>query len=112
LLLRGVVARLVAFGPCQDAEERRIAVRHPMPEGETANEDGDTCQDGIEEIERPHCADADEVEQRTFHSQVGKRLMQALEDSICPMPLLCFVWHKSLTKQCLLQDRRWLSERC
>jgi hypothetical protein len=32
--------------------------------------------------------DADEVEQRALHAQVGKRLMQALEDSICAMLLL------------------------
>jgi hypothetical protein len=36
-----------------DSEERRIAVRSPMLEGETANEDGEACQDGIEEIEGP-----------------------------------------------------------
>jgi hypothetical protein len=53
LLLGGVIAQLVAFGLCQDAEERRIAVRYPMAEGKTANEDGDTREDGIEEIEGP-----------------------------------------------------------
>ena len=67
-----------------------------MAEGKTANEYGDTGEDGIEEIEGPHCADTNEVEQRAFHAQVGERLMQALEDSICAMLLLCFVWHKSL----------------
>jgi len=25
----------------------------PMAEGKTANEDGDTCKDGIEEVEAP-----------------------------------------------------------
>ena len=38
---------VVAFGFCQDAEERRIAVRYPMAEGKTADEDGDTSEDGI-----------------------------------------------------------------
>jgi len=66
-----------------------------MAEGKAANEDGDTCEDGIEEIEGPHCADADEVEQRAFHAQVAKRFVQALEDSTCAMLLLCFVWHKA-----------------
>jgi hypothetical protein len=66
-----------------------------MSEGETANENGDTCQDGIEEIEGPDRADADEVEQSALHAQVGKRLMQALEDPICAMRL-SLVCHKSL----------------
>jgi hypothetical protein len=69
-----------------------------MPEGETANEDGDARQDGIEEIEGPHRADADEVEQCAFHAQVGQRLMQALEDSICAVLLVCFAWHRRLAQ--------------
>src|SRR5208337_977245 len=92
-----VIAQLVAFGPRQDAKERRIAVRHPMSEGETANENGDTGEDGIEEIESPHRANTDEVKQRAFDAQVGKRFMQALEDSICAL-LLCSVRHKSLAE--------------
>jgi hypothetical protein len=58
-----------------------------MPESETANENGDTREDRIEEIESPHRADADEVEQCAFHAQVGERLVQALEDSICAVVL-------------------------
>jgi hypothetical protein len=96
LLLRGVIAQLVPFGLRQDAEERRITVCYPMAESETANEDGDTREDGIEEIEGTHRPYADEVEQRTFYAQVRERLMQALEDSICAMLLLFIVWHKSL----------------
>jgi len=91
LLLRGVIAQLVSFRLRQDAKERRIAVRDPMAEGKAAYEDGDASEDGIEEIEGPHRADADEVEQCAFHTQVSERLMQALEDSICAMPLLRFV---------------------
>src|SRR5208282_1642770 len=93
LLLCGVIAQVIAFGFCQDAEERRIAVRYPMAEGKAADEDGDTSEDGIKQIESSHRADADEVEQRPFHAQVGERLMQALEDSICAAFLLCFVGH-------------------
>ena len=37
-----------------------------------------------------------------FHTQVRKRLVQALEDSICAMLLLWFVGHKFLV------PRRWL----
>jgi hypothetical protein len=96
LLLRGVIAQLVPFGLCEDAEECRIAVRYPMAEGKAAYEDGDTSKDGIEEIEGPDCSNANEVEQSAFDAQVGERLMQALENSICAMFLLCFVWHKSL----------------
>jgi hypothetical protein len=66
-----------------------------MPEGETANENGDAGQDGIEEVERSNRAHAHEVEQSSFHAQVGKRLMQALEDPICAMHL-SLVCHKSL----------------
>ena len=64
-----------------------------MAEGKAANEDGDTGEDGIEEVEGPHRTDADEVEQRPFDSQVGERLVQALEDSICAAILVCFVGH-------------------
>jgi hypothetical protein len=65
LLLRGVVAQLVAFGLREDAEEGRIAVRYSMPESKTSDEYGDTGEDGIKEVEGPHCADAYEVEQRS-----------------------------------------------
>jgi hypothetical protein len=68
LLLGRVVADVVPFGLCQDAEERRITVCDPMAEGKTANEDGDTGEDGIEEIEGPHSSDTNEVEQRAFHT--------------------------------------------
>ena len=88
MLFGCVITHVVAFGFCQDAKERRIAVRHPMPEGETANENGDAGEDGIEEIEGPYRANADEVKQRALHAQVGERLMQALEDPICAL-LLC-----------------------
>jgi hypothetical protein len=67
-----------------------------MAEGKAANEDGDTCEDGIEEIEGAHGAHTDEVEERALNAQIGKGLVQALEDSICPMLLLWFVWHNSL----------------
>jgi hypothetical protein len=69
-----------------------------VSERETANENSDTCKDGIEEIEGPHCANTNEVEQRAFDAQVGERLMQALEDSICALLLLWLVWHKFLFK--------------
>jgi len=96
LLFGRVITQLVALGLCEDAEERWIAVRDPMAEGKAATEYGDAGEYGIEEVERPHCADAYEVEQRAFHAQVGERLMKALEDSICAVLLLCFVWHESL----------------
>jgi hypothetical protein len=67
-----------------------------MAEGKTGDEDGDSCEGGIEEVESPHRADADEVEQRTFYAQVRERLMQTLEDSIFAMLVLYFVRHKPL----------------
>jgi len=83
------------FSLCRDYIAPRIAII-AKPKGKATDEDGDAGEDGIEEIERPHRPYADDVEQRTFYAQVGERLMQALEDSICAMLLLCFVWHKSL----------------
>src|ERR1019366_7820098 len=98
LLLGCVVAQLVAFGLCQNAKECRITVRYPVAEGETPDEYGDTGEDGVEEIEGPHRADADEVEQCTFHAQVGEWLVQALEDSICAVLLPWLLWHTSSSK--------------
>ncbi|HLX86515.1 MAG TPA: hypothetical protein VKR59_21630, partial [Terriglobales bacterium] len=79
-----------------DAEECRIAVRYPMAEGKAANEYGDTCEDGIEEVESPDRTNADEIEERPLNAQISERLVQALEDSICPMLWLWFVGHKFL----------------
>jgi hypothetical protein len=64
-----------------------------MAEGKAANEDGDTCEDGIEEVEGAHGAHTDEVEERPLNTQVGEGLMQAFEDSICAAFLLQFVGH-------------------
>src|SRR5882762_4380396 len=71
--------------------------RCSLPNGQrqSRRQDSDAREDEIEEIEGSHCADADEVEQRAFHAQVGERLVQALEDSICAMCLRCFVRHKA-----------------
>jgi hypothetical protein len=69
-----------------------------MTKGKTADEDGDAREDGIEEIEGTYSAHTDEVEERALNAQIGERLMQALEDSICPMLLLWFVWHKTSYK--------------
>ncbi len=79
LLFRSVVAQFVAFRPCEDAEKRRIAVRYPMTESKAANEHGDACQDGVEEIESSHRADADEVEQRALDAQISEGLCRLLK---------------------------------
>jgi hypothetical protein len=96
VLFGRVVAQLVAFGFREDAKEGWIAVRCPMPESKTPDEYGDTCEDGIEEIEGAHGAHTNEVEERSLNAQIGKRLVQTLEDSICAMLLLWFVGHKFL----------------
>jgi hypothetical protein len=62
-----------------------------MAEGKAAYEDGDPSEYGIEEVEGAHGAHTDEVEERPLHAQIGQRLVEALEDSICAMLLLCFV---------------------
>jgi hypothetical protein len=67
-----------------------------MAEGKAANEDSDTGEDGIEEVEGSHGAHTDEVEERPFHSQVGEWLVQALKDSVRATLLLWFVWHSFL----------------
>src|ERR1700730_6221913 len=98
LVFRSVVTQFVAFRLCEDAEKCRIAVRYPMTESKTANEHGDTGQNGVEEIEGAYRADADEVEQSALYAQVSERLMHALEDSICAMFLICVVWHRQLVQ--------------
>jgi len=57
-----------------------------MAKGETANENGNTREDGIEE-EGPNGAYAHEIEQRAFPRP---NRSEALEDSICAMFLLWF----------------------
>jgi hypothetical protein len=81
-LLGGIVAQLILFGLGEDAEECRVAVRHPMPKGESTNENGNACKDGIEEVERTHCADAYKVKQGALDAYIGEGLMQAFEDPI------------------------------
>jgi hypothetical protein len=68
-----------------------------MAEGETANEYRDSGKDGIEQIEGSYGADTHEVEERPLDAQISEGLMQALEDSICAMLLLRFVWHNFFT---------------
>jgi len=46
-------------------------------------QDGDSGEDGIEEIKGPDRADAYEVEERPFHAQIGEWLVQTLENPIC-----------------------------
>src|SRR5579862_717824 len=69
-----------------------------MAEGKTANKYGDAGEYGIEEVEGAHCADAYEIEESPFDTQVGERLMQALEYSICAMLLLWLVRHNPSSK--------------
>jgi len=78
----------------QLAEVERIVARHSGEAGAT-DKHGDPRQDGIEEIEGPHSADADEVKQSPLHAQIGEGLMQALKHPVCAM-LSCFVCHKPL----------------
>jgi hypothetical protein len=68
-----------------------------MAEGKAAKENGDTREDGVEQIEGPHGAHTDEVEERPLNAQIGEGLMQAFEDSICAAPLLQFVGHTPLS---------------
>jgi hypothetical protein len=67
-----------------------------MPESKTPDEYGDTGEDGIEEVEGADRAHTDEVEERPLNAQIGERLVQALEDSICAVLLLWLVGHKFL----------------
>jgi hypothetical protein len=67
-----------------------------MAEGKAANEDSDTGENGVEQIEGADGAHANEVEERAFHSQVCEWLVQALKDSVRATLLLWFVWHSFL----------------
>jgi hypothetical protein len=82
LLFRCVVAGLVSFHLRQNAKKCRVAVRHPMPEGKSANKDSDPGEAGIEQVEGTDRTHADEVKDRAFDTQVSQRLVQALEDAI------------------------------
>jgi len=53
LLLRGVIAQLVALCLGQDAEECWVAVGDPMAEGKAANEDGDTGEMELKRLKAP-----------------------------------------------------------
>ena len=41
-------------------------------------------------------ANADEVKQRAFDTQIGEGLMQAFEDAVCASPMWLDVCHKPL----------------
>ncbi len=73
LLFGSVTAELVAFGPGEDAEKGRVAIRDPMTEGKPAEEDGESRQETIEGVEGPDSADADEAKQGTLYAPVGER---------------------------------------
>src|SRR5580704_9135174 len=95
-LLCGVVAQLVTLGFREDAKKCRVAVRHPMPEGKSANKDSDPGEDGIEEVEGTDRTHADEVKDRAFDTQVGQRLVQTLEYSIASFAICLCVCHLRL----------------
>ena len=67
-----------------------------MAEGKSANENSDSGENAVEEVESSYGAHADEIKQRPLDAQIGKRLMQALEDSICPSCVQLHVCHKPL----------------
>jgi hypothetical protein len=71
-----------------------------VTECKAANENGNAAQNAVEEIEGAHSPHADEVKQRPLYAQVGERLMQTLEDSICASILIALLWHKPLDPRC------------
>jgi hypothetical protein len=60
-----------------------------MAEGEASDEDSDSSQNAVEQIEGSDCADTDEIEECAFDTQVSEGLMQALEDAIFAVPRWC-----------------------
>src|ERR1035437_4284611 len=84
----------------QDAKERRVAVRYPVPECKSADKDGEAGENAVEEVESAHGAHADEVKQRALDAQIRERLMQALEDAICANWLLLLFRHRPLELRC------------
>ena len=78
--------------------------RHPMAEGESADEDGYPGQQAVEEIECADRPDADEIKQRALDAQVREGLVQALVDPV-PAPVIGVCLHcKPLTLESL---SRW-----
>ena len=61
-----------------------------------ADKHGDSGEDRVEEVECSDRADTDHIEQTAFDAQIGERLMQALEDPVCPSWLRLHVCHKPL----------------
>jgi len=61
-LLGCVIAYVVTLRFGENAQETRIGIRDPMPEGVASDEDRGPCKHAIEEIERADCPDADEAE--------------------------------------------------
>jgi hypothetical protein len=67
---------------------------------ESADENGDAAQNAVEKIEGAYSANTHEVEEGPLDAQVGERLMQALEDSICASVLIVLFRHKPLGPRC------------
>jgi hypothetical protein len=86
-LLGGVVACSEALALGEDAQHRRIRVRHPATKNETTNENNNPGKQTFEEIENSNRADAHKVEDGPLDAQVRKGLVQALEDSIASLEI-------------------------
>jgi hypothetical protein len=71
-----------------------------VTEDATADEDHDSPDDGIEEVEHSHGGHRNHEKQGAFDAHVSEGLVQTLEDSV--MALLSNFWHKPLAV-----ERRW-----
>jgi hypothetical protein len=67
-----------------------------MAKGKSSEENSDSGDNAVEEVESSYGAHADEIKQRPLDAQIGKGLMQALEDPICPSCVQLHVCHKPL----------------
>jgi len=86
-LLGGVVACSEALALGEDAQHRRVHVRHPSTKDETTDENHNPGKQTFEKIENSDRADAHKVEDGPLDAQVCKGLVQALEDSIASLEI-------------------------
>ena len=82
LLLGSVVAQLEAFGLAHDLEKCRVSRCDPATEDVAADEDCGSGEERVEEVERAHCSNANEVEDGALDPEIREGLMQSLVDPI------------------------------
>src|SRR6266702_4913792 len=84
LLLPRVISQLEALALCHNLQHFRVGGGDPSSEGVTADEDHRTREKTLKEVEDANGSDANEVEERPFHPEIGQWFVQTLVDPISP----------------------------